>query len=234
MRLGRRRRFILNGWQGRLLSVHAFYVTVVVAVVLVAAMGAPFLGGPTAVDAQQAAEKSQRFWVGFGLVLGLLTLHAVMLTQRLAGSWWRILQVIRRVQDGDLTRRVVLRWSDPLQDEREAVNQMIGSLDEKAFNLHRSYRGAHLALGDLVAALNHRDVDHASRIAGALGGELDRMGRVLGQLRPSREPDPLPAAAVSELQPDGNGKGNGEAKSPQPAIIGGEVGVPEEHVWLRR
>jgi methyl-accepting chemotaxis protein len=88
------------------------------------------------------------------LISGLLL--ALFLPQKIAGPLYHVEQDLRRVGEGDLTVKVVLRDGDTLQDFTRVVNQAIADLRLKIKNIQdrvEEISSTHELGGETLAAL---------------------------------------------------------------------------------
>ncbi len=136
--LGRRRRFLIDPLQRRLLRVTSLYyggLTLLVAAVLYVPR-LLVLHGDAAPEAQRRAAAEvvtlhQFFWPAAAALFVLFTVHVVLVSHRLVGPLVQIRRALSAVADGDLGVRVALRKGDDLFLEAALFNDMAAALEAR-------------------------------------------------------------------------------------------------------
>ncbi|MBF0496567.1 MAG: hypothetical protein HQK58_08345 [Deltaproteobacteria bacterium] len=75
------------------------------------------------------------------LVLGLaISIHIILLTHRICGPLFNFSNAFKRISDGDLSRKVIIRQHDYLIKQQNDINQMIDGLTERLLCLREDTR----------------------------------------------------------------------------------------------
>jgi methyl-accepting chemotaxis protein len=133
----RRRQILIGGLQYRLLAIDLCHT---LAVVLVFAIG---LFGRLAYQldrsdlsplerdlaAREFLVLHERVWLPLLLAVGLLILHSIFVSHRIAGPLYQFRRLLRRLSEGDLTVRARLRRKDYLCEEADLFNEVLDSLE---------------------------------------------------------------------------------------------------------
>ncbi len=72
----------------------------------------------------------ERLSIGFGLVLLIILLHQALVIHKLCGPLVNFGKILNKISQGDLTRKIILRHRDFLQNEAHQVNEMLDSLTD--------------------------------------------------------------------------------------------------------
>lgn len=72
------------------------------------------------------------------LMFFLVFVHQTLITHRICGPWVNFTHTFKRIAEGDLTRKVVLRKGDYLGEECEKINLMMNSLASFIANIKKS------------------------------------------------------------------------------------------------
>jgi len=71
------------------------------------------------------------------ITLGLITLATIIVTvfisHKIAGPLYRFEKELKKIGEGDLTKKITLRRKDQITDMAVGLNEMIASLHEKVF-----------------------------------------------------------------------------------------------------
>ncbi len=135
--LGRRRRFLVDPLQRRLLFVNALYfwgLVLLTAALLFLPPMAVLLAEDAPFEAQRRAAEEmlalhQRFWPATLLVFALFAVHTVLVSHRFAGPLVRFRRIWAEMAAGDLGARVRLRKGDYLHREAAAFNELADALE---------------------------------------------------------------------------------------------------------
>lgn len=183
--LGRRKQILISPLQYRLVLtsfVHFCIIVLVFAALLFLPLGWHLRS--TSLDASPAnlAVANEflalhgRFWPAMILVLGLLVVHALVISHRLAGPLYRFRRVWQAVAEGNLSVRARLRKNDYLTQEADAINEMIGALAGRITGIEAQVTALRAALTDLQAV-------RASGSATGLGDTVRDLGALVDQLQ---------------------------------------------------
>ncbi|HBH01013.1 MAG: hypothetical protein A2W08_16230 [Candidatus Rokubacteria bacterium RBG_16_73_20] len=187
---GRRTRILISTLQYRLLLVNLGYFCVIVLVLAGVLLLPPVLRLRSAsldASAQNLLAANEllflhgRLWLALLLVLGLLALHSVIVSHRIAGPLYRFRRVFEAVTAGDLSVRARLRKHDYLGREADALNEMLEALAARVAGLEEEARAVREALADLERARNGGSAD-------GLDGRIRDLGRLVNRLQ--TRPDP--------------------------------------------
>ena len=109
---------------------------VIIIVISMAVLLSPYLEGMFFSDdpeiqyqsAQTFLSLMERLVPAVLLTFLLVFVHQMLLTHRICGPLVNFAHTFRRIAEGDLTRKVVLRKGDYLREESEKINNMISAL----------------------------------------------------------------------------------------------------------
>ncbi|MBI5666277.1 MAG: methyl-accepting chemotaxis protein [Nitrospirae bacterium] len=79
--------------------------------------------------------------INFVFVAVLLALTGFMMMKKTSGPLIRMSRDIRKVTDGDLSSRIVLRQKDDFKDVADELNRMTGELRERFSDIKEKYEG---------------------------------------------------------------------------------------------
>ncbi len=205
MKYFRRRKFLVDSFQRRLLAVNLTYL----GVVLLTFAGALFvplmleLQSNSASWDQKMMASSQflglhyRLWPAMAAVFVLVAAHMILLSHRVAGPLYQFRKVFRAVAAGDLGRRVAIRKNDYLTKEMKDINDMIASLARNVEASRGASERAMAALEDLRRASSQGELSEVNRLTGHLEVHLAQTVQSLAFFRTSA--DEKTAHAVSGL-----------------------------------
>lgn len=209
-RLFRRRRFINDRLQFKLLAVNLGYLTAIIFFFLAAVFAPLIVTLYTDPSAEVAAQAGTEFlslhegiWPAIPLALVLIAIHSILISHRIAGPLFRFRKVFASVRGGDLSVRAGVRKNDYLGRDADAINEMIDGLV------------AGLAGVDHALARLQQDV--ARLRAAPMGGALDDVGRSLDELETRVKSFRLPAGAGADRSP--------APDAPEPAMAGSPPGL---------
>lgn len=195
----RRRLFIVNNFQRRLLTATILHLTIIVlvAVLLVFIPLNNQLNSSGLSTAQQQLmakhylEVRAHMWRALVIVSMLLLVHSIFVSHRAAGPMIRIRQIMSAVAHGDLRARAILRRHDYLSDEAHALNDMVRSLDDSIAGVKASHQHL-LATFDDIKKFGTADGARWQELA----DHMQRLEHTLARFTTSFEaPDDSPAPA---------------------------------------
>lgn len=73
-------------------------------------------------------------------ILALGFIHQLIITHRICGPLVNFTNTFRRISEGDLTRKIILRHGDYLKKECRSINEMIDGLAEKIMRIDKNHR----------------------------------------------------------------------------------------------
>ena len=190
----KRRRFLIDRLQVRLLAIALAYLLVTAAVLSLAVFG-PLMwelrAGNSGLD--QAAAAAQflslhaRFWPAMLVTAVAMSLHSILTTHRIAGPLYRFRVVFGQVKEGNLVPWVGLRRRDYLWNEASALEEMIASLRERVGALSDAHGDAARQTADLAHALADGSAAEARGRLAALEQALSRQRQQLDAFRLERD-----------------------------------------------
>ena len=140
----RRRRIVVDGLQYRLLAINLLYFLVIL-LILAAFLFTPLVlklrDGTTlsAVEQQEVASQfltlHKRIWPALLITFGLLSVHSILVSHRIAGPLYQFRRILKALRDGDLTVRATFRSNDYLRKEEAIFNEMIEAFRAKIKNI---------------------------------------------------------------------------------------------------
>ncbi len=214
-RLFRRRRFLIDALQYRLLAVNLVYSCLIMLLFAGALFGPlteQLLSGDASTPMWEAAAEQflaldDRIWLPLLLTLFCFAVHSIFLSHRIAGPLYQLRRVLGEVGDGNLAVRATLRKRDYLLKEATVVNEMIkrvgtriADIDEKARELHPGLRSLRSAIHsgrkeDILMCLTSLDENSACLSAMLSQFKTRRERKPTGQ---AQTEDPgLPSAKAS-------------------------------------
>jgi methyl-accepting chemotaxis protein len=135
----RRRHFLVDRFQYKLLLVHVgyFFAVVLVFAAIIFAPAIAKLRNET-LSWEQKQEAANQFlslhshlWPAVFVLLVLLIVHSVLLSHRIAGPLYRFRQVFGSITEGDFSVRAIIRKRDYLSREAAVIDEMVDSLGER-------------------------------------------------------------------------------------------------------
>ncbi len=181
---GKRRRFLIDRLQYRLLGIHLFHLTCITFLFLIAIFVPVILalyGSSSPEQIEQASAEflglHKRIWPAVPLALILISVHSILVSHRIAGPLYRFRKVFEAVERGDLSIRAVIRDKDYLGREADSLNQMIDGLEARVRSVDASVGEVHGAWTRLQAVLGAEHRAELASLGGRLGMLRDRMNR---------------------------------------------------------
>jgi len=179
-----RKQFVVDTIQYRLLGVSLLYFVAVILVFtgvlfipLMIEMSRDSLSSPVV---REAAQKflvlHTRIWSPVLILIGLLVIHNIIISHRIAGPLLRIRSELKKIGDGNLFVQVKLRKNDYLDKEADSVNRMVDAIRGKVQGIEQSQRKASSVLVDLQRAMNQGSGDE-------MNGKIDELNATLEALR---------------------------------------------------
>ncbi len=173
----------MDSFQGRLVAVSLVYFSAIL-LTLAAALFVPLVlelgNDATPWDQKQQASTQflslhTRLWPAILVLFGLLTVHTVIVSHRVAGPLYRFRKAFQAIAGGDLSRHVTIRKNDYLTKEAREINDMTASLRshvEKSASATEQALDALSRLRDSAEASGSAEVN---RLAGHLEAHLARV-----------------------------------------------------------
>ncbi|NOT29691.1 MAG: hypothetical protein HOP15_04485 [Planctomycetes bacterium] len=187
-----RRRYLINGFQYRLIlyqAVYFFLLLFTVFLLSILPLIANIENGAEAIGDRAASARillyAHESVLPYLLPLfGGLFLHSILVSHRIAGPIYRFGVVLRSMLGGDFSSRVKLRPRDYLKEEARLLDDLLGTLEAKFARLKEDARALEGLVGELGASAPAR----AETIAG-LKKRIEgmRAGLEALTLRPTNE-----------------------------------------------
>jgi methyl-accepting chemotaxis protein len=155
----RRRQFLVDRFQYRLLGFNLLYFVGIVVVLLVSIL-APIIyvlnsSSSTPQEMEHASavflELHARLLPALTLALLVASVHSILVSHRIAGPLYRFRKVFGVVAQGDLTARAGVRKKDYLGRDAESINGMIVALDNRVSEIARSAEEVRTAMDECMA-----------------------------------------------------------------------------------
>jgi methyl-accepting chemotaxis protein len=99
----------------------------------------------------------KRLFPAVGLMFILIFVHQILITHRICGPLVNFTHTFKKIAEGDLTRKIVLRKGDYLSEECEKINTMIDSLSRFIANIRNSHEKLVSLLEEVMAKVKDRD-----------------------------------------------------------------------------
>ncbi len=179
----KRKRFLLNEFQYRLLAFNLLYFFTI----LIVTAGVLFVPLMIKLESSALSPAEQQevadlvlslhalLWPAIGVVFVLLAIHSVVVSHRIAGALYRFHTVFKAVAQGDLTARATLRKKDYLTKEAADFNGMLEALGATMAGASERCAGLQRALAELRQALEGGSREAADRAVGKAGEEVERL-----------------------------------------------------------
>lgn len=155
-----RRRYLINGFQYRLIlyqAVYFFLLLFTVFLLSILPLVANIENGAEAIG-DRAASARILLYVHESILpyllplFGGLFLHCILVSHRIAGPIYRFGVVLRSMQRGDFSPRVKLRPRDYLKEEARLLDDLLGMLDSKFARFKEDVRALEGLVGELGAS----------------------------------------------------------------------------------
>jgi len=180
-RTNRRTKFIIDGFQYRLMFLHLIQLGAVVAIML-AALYIPLIldFDRSDLSGHQKAELTDRFlelnsllFPAMWILVGFIVAYSIIISHRIAGPIYRIRAVLKGLTKGNLSENLRLRKGDYLIREAGVVNDLIDSLRDNVRGMDRTYEEASAALALLRATMDDAPPEAKERLADLEGKLFD-------------------------------------------------------------
>ena len=133
--------------------------------------------------ANQFLSLHERLWVPLVVVLGLLTFHSLFFSHRIAGPLFRFRRIFKAVAEGDLTICANIRTNDYLKKEADGLDDMIGSLRTKMFDMQANFEGINGLLNELDRAVTSGSMAEVAQSKKQLSERVDQLKAHLEQFK---------------------------------------------------
>ena len=220
---------LIDGLQYRLLGINLLYFLTVL-LILAAFLFTPLVlqlrDGTTlsAVAQQEVASQfltlHKRIWPALLITLGLLSVHSILVSHRIAGPLYQFRRILEALRDGDLTVRATIRSNDYLGKEEAIINEMIDALRAKITHIDEQSWQLRAGLGALVHAIDGSTADTLRARLRSLEAGAERLQVSVDQFTTEAEPGRTNegiaghAASVSEATASATDVGSSAASLP--------------------
>lgn len=183
----RRKKFIVNRFQNRLLLVYLVHFAAVTFIALGAFLAVVMARlDDTSLSFGQRQEVaallngfSQQLWPAFAIILIAVVLHSTLVTHRVAGPLFKLRGALRKIGDGDLSQHIRLRRTDYLREEAEVVNAMTDTLRRKFSAVKDEQTALESALKEMGHAIEGGSIGEMRRTHAVLKGRVGCLRREL-------------------------------------------------------
>jgi len=176
---GRRRHFLIDRLQYKLLAINIFYLTTIVFCFLVAIFVPVIIAlyGDSSFERSAAAAADflslhKRVWPAVPVALLLISVHSILVSHRIAGPLYRFRKVFRSIEKGDLSVRSGVRKKDYLRRESNTINEMIEGLVGQVGRIKERQREVQAARVELGAVAGVQSSPDLVQVLGRLESRL--------------------------------------------------------------
>lgn len=203
LRLGQRRKLLLDPLQLRLLVVELLHVGFLLLALAAAIFGPLILellaGSSTLSQRELAADQflalHSRLWLAVPIVVVMIILHAMIVSHRIVGPLYRMRQLQRKLQRGDLSVRARLRRNDYLGSYADSFNDMAASLEVRMASIRQQHAVVSQRLAQITEQLEAADRDSAMQLARSACADAEQLSDQLGEFIVSQLVESKPAQA---------------------------------------
>ena len=196
--LFRRRRFLIDVLQYRLLAVNLLYVGFFLLLFVGLLFGPPtgaLLGDNVSPETREDAARlflalDERVWVPLMLLFVGLTAHSVLVSHRIAGPLYQFRRLFGELRDGRVRVRATLRKRDYLWKEATAFNEMVVSIEARTAALHTQAAGLETGVRALRLAVDEGADEQIRRCCDDLGEHVTLLRVALCPVTTQDEPRP--------------------------------------------
>lgn len=194
----RRRRFLIDAFQYRLLAVNLAYSCLIMLVFAGALFGPlteQLLSGDASTPmwedaAEQFLALDDRIWLPMLLTLCCFAVHSILLSHRIAGPLYQFRRLLSQVGDGNLAVRAKVRKRDYLVKEETVVNQMIERVGTRIADIDDKARELHPGLRSLRSAIHSGRKEDILMCLESLDENSACLSAMLSQFKTRREAKP--------------------------------------------
>lgn len=178
----RRRQFLLSDFQNRFLLFNLLYFVTTVAffaavlfIPLMSALEDEVLSPTQRGEiAGEFLSLHARFWPAIPVLFVILAAHSVVISHRIAGPLVRFRRIFKEVAERDFSAKLKLRKKDYLEEDAEALNEMLGCLRSSVRSVRERATRLRTLLVDLQASASGKgDPALENLIAALLRAEED-------------------------------------------------------------
>ncbi len=194
----RRRRFLIDAFQYRLLAINLVYSCLIVLVFAGALFGPlteQLLSGDASTPmwedaAEQFLALDDRIWLPMLLTLCCFAVHSILLSHRIAGPLYQFRRLLSQVGDGNLAVRAKVRKRDYLVKEETVVNHMIERVGTRIADIDDKARELHPGLRSLRSAIHSGRKEDILMCLESLDENSACLSAMLSQFKTRREAKP--------------------------------------------
>jgi methyl-accepting chemotaxis protein len=191
----KRRRFLIESYQYRLLFINLLYFCTIL-LIFAAVLFLPLIlklrsGSPSIIEQGELAGQfltlHERVWPAMFVVFVLLALHSVLVSHRIAGPLYRFRSIFGAVGTGDLSVRANLRKGDYLGKESDSLNEMIASLRARIASIQSHHGEMQTVLTALKRSIERGSIEDVHRQLEDLHVQMEELKASIRQVRTHRE-----------------------------------------------
>jgi methyl-accepting chemotaxis protein len=190
MRPFRRRQYIVDSFQRRLVVINlVYFFTIVLAFigVLLVPVLLELSDATLGWERQQEAANQflsihTRLWPAVLILFLLLSVHSILVSHRIAGPLYRFRRIFDDVQKGDLSTRVVLRQGDYLTKEAEGINAMLSSLSNRFERIQATCEELQSSIAEIRKTFPLEEKEWSERATASLESRIEQLRTTLVQI----------------------------------------------------
>jgi len=197
----RRRKLLVDGSQRQLLGVYFVHFMVILVVFFAALL---FIFNQQVIRSGLSIEQKQEFasimttfanrmWPTMWVLFLVMIVHALYVSNKIAGPLYRIRSVLTYIGSGNLKARAKLRKGDYLMQDADVVNEMASELEKRVVRMHDDCNAATEAMNALDRSIKDGSIDEARACYAELKSRVGRWEDSLNEFEFAR-PEPPPAA----------------------------------------
>lgn len=164
MRAYKRRRFLVDRFQYRLLGIAFLHF---LAILLIFAAAAFF--------AREFLPLHARLWPPLIAALVLLALNSVLVSHRIAGPLYQFRRIFNHIAQGNLAVRARIRKTDYLRKDADSINEMIATLETRTTSIKEQCADAEVLLIELKEAIDSGSVEQMNEHIKNLEVQMERL-----------------------------------------------------------
>jgi methyl-accepting chemotaxis protein len=128
---------------------------------------------------------AHRMWPTMWVLFLFMVVHVLYISHKIAGPLYRIRSVMSYVGSGNLTARAKLRRGDYLSEDADAVNDMVGELDERVGRMREELAAANKSVDDLAESIEGASRNDARKRLEELRSHMETWKQSLEQFETS-------------------------------------------------
>lgn len=176
---GRRRHFLIDKLQYKLLAINIFYLTAIIFLFLVTIFAPVIVAlyGDSSFERSAAAASDflslhNRVWPAVPVALLLISVHSILTSHRISGPLYRFRKVFRSIESGDLSVRCGVRTKDYLHRESDTINDMIHGLVAQVSRIKQQQHEIQAIRAELESVPGVESLPNLAQVLGRLDSRL--------------------------------------------------------------